>query len=242
VWFADYFTRNDAVVKKPVVRAPAASVPEPAELTASEDEDSDLDDDNLPPLSSSDDEDEMEDVEDEKEEVFESDEDMEEDDRYVGSDEEQDYELKPRKVSQEWTKKDKFTKLPIKLPGGKWEQAEEEYSDEDEEKEEPVPEIDSELSEIEMEESIETLEPKKKTFLARKEELAQIASTIMEDPESNVSVHAFTGGHSFVRTNAFYYQIALLRTLKAISEDKNPKVAQLALLTQLAVYKDIVPG
>ncbi|KAI8584338.1 hypothetical protein K450DRAFT_219372 [Umbelopsis ramanniana AG] len=213
-------SKNDAIVKKPVARAPAASVPEPAELTASEDEDSDLDgDDNLPPLSSS--EDEMEDVEDE-EDVPESDEDMEEDDRYAGSDEEQDYEMKPRKVSSEWTKKDKFTKLPIKLPGGKWEQAaEDEYSDDDEEKEEPVPEIDSELSEIEMEDPVETLEPKKKTFVARKEELAQIASTIMEDPESN---------------------IGLLRTLKAISEDKNPKVAQLALLTQLAVYKDIVPG
>ncbi|KAI9282059.1 nucleolar complex-associated protein-domain-containing protein [Umbelopsis sp. AD052] len=144
---------------------------------------------------------------------------MEDDQQYIGSDEEQDYELKPRKVSSEWTKKDKFTKLPIKLPGGKWEQAAEEYSDEDEE--EPVPEIDSELSEIEMEDSAETQEPKKKTFLARKEELAQIASTIMEDPESN---------------------IGLLRTLKSISEDKNPKIAQLALLTQLAVYKDIVPG
>jgi len=163
-------------------------------LTASEDEDSDLDgDDNLPPLSSSEDEDDMEDVEDEEEEASASDDDMEEDDRYAGSDEEQDYELKPRKVSQEWTKKDKFTKLPIKLPGGKWEQAaEEEYSDDDEEKDEPVPEIDSELSEIEMEDADETTEPKKKSFLARKEELAQIASTIMEDPESNVRVLAFT--------------------------------------------------
>lgn len=134
----------------------------------------------------------MEDVEEEEEEASASDDDMEED-RYAGSDEEQDYELKPRKVSQEWTKKDKFTKLPIKLPGGKWEQAaEEEYSDDEEEKDEPVPEIDSELSEIEMEDLEETTEPKKKSFLARKEELAQIASTIMEDPESNVRVHALT--------------------------------------------------
>lgn len=162
-------------------------------MTASEDEDSDLDgDNNLAPLSSSEDEDDMEDVEEEEEEASASDDDMEED-RYAGSDEEQDYELKPRKVSQEWTKKDKFTKLPIKLPGGKWEQAaEEEYSDDEEEKDEPVPEIDSELSEIEMEDLEETTEPKKKSFLARKEELAQIASTIMEDPESNVRVHALT--------------------------------------------------
>jgi nucleolar complex protein 3 len=167
-------------------------------LTSSEDEDSYLDgEDNLAPLSSSDEEHEMEDVEDREKDLSESDEEMSEDERYAGSDEEQDYELKPRKVAQEWTREDKFTKLPIKLPGGKWEQAaEDKYSEEegsDEENEEPVPEIDSELSEIEMEEAAETAKPKKQTFLARKEELAEIASTIMEDPESNVIIHASTG-------------------------------------------------
>ncbi|GAB5592285.1 hypothetical protein Unana1_07185 [Umbelopsis nana] len=223
-------TKNDATIKKPVVRAPAKAVPEPTELSSSEDEDSDLEDGNmdLALLSSSEEEDEEEmDSFDEDGENVESDDEMEEDEQFAASDEEQDYELKPRKVAQEWTKKDKFSKLPIKLPGGKWEQAaEEEYSDKEEvsgEEDEMIPEDDSEVSEIEMQdtEALETPGPKKQSFLAKKEELAQIASTILEDPESNT---------------------ALLKTLRTISNDKNPKLSQLALLTQLAVYKDIVPG
>lgn len=191
--------RNQATLKKPVVRTPAKSVPEPTALSSSEDEDSDLegDDMDLAQISSSEDEDEVDmDGEDaESAESAESDHDTDEgedeDEHFIGSDEEQDYELKPRKIAQEWTKKDKFTKLPIKLPGGKWEQAAEvEYSDEGSGNEdEIIPENDSDVSEIEMEEAdIPEIKPKKQSFLAKKEELAQIASTIMEDPETNVRV------------------------------------------------------
>lgn len=186
--------RNQATLKKPVVRAPAKSVPEPTALSSSEDEDSDLEggDMDLAQISSSEDEDEG-DMELEDDEKAESDQDTDEgedeDEHFIGSDEEQDYELKPRKIAQEWTKKDKFTKLPIKLPGGKWEQAAEvEYSDEGSGNEdEIIPENDSDVSEIEMEEAdVPEIKPKKQSFLAKKEELAQIASTIMEDPETNV--------------------------------------------------------
>lgn len=146
-------------------------------------------------LSSSDEEDESEDEEETEvvntEEMmseFEEEDDVED---FAGSDVEQDYELRPRKVAEEWTKKDKFTKLPIKLPGGKWEQAAEESSqDEDEAQEAEVFASDDEVSEIEMEEpeaeTLETPKSKKQAFLEKKEELAQIASTIMEDPDANV--------------------------------------------------------
>ncbi|KAG2182251.1 hypothetical protein INT43_007178 [Umbelopsis isabellina] len=225
-------TKNDATVKKPVTRAPARSVPEPTALSSSEDEDSDMEDGDveMTQLNSSDEEDENEDqeepeVDDTEETISESEEEDDAED-FAGSDVEQDYELRPRKVAEEWTKKDKFTKLPIKLPGGKWEQAAEESSqDEDEGQDEEVFASDDEVSEIEMEEpeaeTLETPKNKKQAFLEKKEELAQIASTIMEDPEANM---------------------ALMKVLRTISNDNNPKIRQLALLTQLAVYKDVAPG
>lgn len=54
-----------------------------------------------------------------------------------------------------------------------------------------------------------------------KEELARLAALINEDPEQNISS---------------------LRTLIQISQSKNFKVAQLALATQSAVFKDLIPG
>ncbi|CAM0142750.1 unnamed protein product [Umbelopsis sp. WA50703] len=226
-------TKNDATVKKTLVRTPAKSVPEPTALSSSEDEDSDLEDGGdieMKLLSSSE---EDEDENEEEQQAVDSGESMSEseegddEEEFAGSDEEQDYELKPRKVAQEWTKKDKFTKLPIKLPGGKWEQAAEDSSHSEDE-EQDIDEViasDDEVSEIEMEEpeagELETPKTKKQAFLEKKEELAQIASTVMEDPEANM---------------------ALLKVLRTVSNDKNPKIRQLALLTQLAVYKDIAPG
>lgn len=42
--------------------------------------------------------------------------------------------------------------------------------------------------------------------------------------------------------NTHTSQSPLLKTLRNIADENNPKISQLALLTQLAVYKDIVPG
>ncbi|KNC96974.1 uncharacterized protein SPPG_09502 [Spizellomyces punctatus DAOM BR117] len=53
------------------------------------------------------------------------------------------------------------------------------------------------------------------------EKLAEIASTIIEDPEKH---------------------IAHLKNLRQIGGDKDVQIKKLALLTQLAVYKDIIPG
>lgn len=40
----------------------------------------------------------------------------------------------------------------------------------------------------------------------------------------------------------FFNQVGLLRRLREISEDRNITIQKLALATQLAVYKDIIPG
>lgn len=140
------------------------------------------------------------------------------------SDEEMDYETKPRKVASEWTRKDYHTKLPIKLPGGKIHQLDEEDqgSSDEEQEQAPVAVVEQEEIEEEEEEVEEAPKLSKKEYLIKKkEELALIASNIQGDPEEYVSQ---------------------LRTLRAIYKDTNMTVKKLALLTQLAVYKDIIPG
>lgn len=141
------------------------------------------------------------------------------------SDEEMDYETKPRKVASEWTRKDYHTKLPIKLPGGKIHQRDEEDQQSTDEEEEPEqakqPVVEQEPEEEEEEEEEAPKLSKKEYLLKKKEELALIAGNIQGDPEEYVSQ---------------------LRTLRTIYKDTNVTVKKLSLLTQLAVYKDIIPG
>lgn len=141
------------------------------------------------------------------------------------SDEEMDYESKPRKIASEWTRKDYHTKLPIKLPGGKLHQMDEpqegDSSDEEEKEKESVVEKVEEVPVEEEEEEVQPRLSKKEYLLKKKEELALIAGNLQGDPEEYVGQ---------------------LKTLRSIYRDRNVTVKKLALLTQLAVYKDIIPG
>lgn len=143
------------------------------------------------------------------------------------SDEEMDYEMKPRKVASEWTRKDYHTKLPIKLASGKIHQLDENQDSEDEveEEEEETPTAAAiPAAEEEQEEEKQEEQPKlskKEYLIKKKEELALIAGNLQGDPEEYVSQ---------------------LKTLRTIYRDDNVTVKKLALLTQLAVYKDIIPG
>ncbi|MCJ1379425.1 hypothetical protein MMC17_002526 [Xylographa soralifera] len=133
---------------------------------------------------------------------------------------EQDYETRPRKVK----KKDREnTRLPIKTAEGRVEQLvvpdiKEEDNDSwlgsDEEKDNVTPES----AEVKIEESKVSV---RQQILEAKEELARVASLINEDPEEHV------GG---------------FRTLAQIASSSNPVVKKLGLATQLAVYKDVIPG
>ncbi|GAN09113.1 nucleolar complex-associated protein 3 [Mucor ambiguus] len=140
------------------------------------------------------------------------------------SDEEMDYEMKPRKVASEWTRKDYHTKLPIKLASGKIHQLDEDQDSEDEEEEvptaTPAPAVEEEQEEEEEVEEQPKLS-KKEYLIKKKEELALIAGNLQGDPEEYVSQ---------------------LKTLRTIYRDDNVTVKKLSLLTQLAVYKDIIPG
>ncbi|KAI9796638.1 MAG: hypothetical protein M1833_006078 [Piccolia ochrophora] len=63
--------------------------------------------------------------------------------------------------------------------------------------------------------------PLRQQIIEAKEELARVATLVNEDPEE----------HS-----------GLLKALAQIGRSKNTTIKKLALLTQLAVYKDIIPG
>ncbi|PYI04364.1 nucleolar complex-associated protein 3 [Aspergillus sclerotiicarbonarius CBS 121057] len=138
---------------------------------------------------------------------------------------EQDYERRPRKLG----KKDKErTRLPIKTAEGLQNveelepEAEESDSflgtDDDEEMEDANPDDEEEDEEAEETPKI----PMKQQILQAKEDLARIATLINEDPEEH---------------------LPLFKTM-AEMVDKGAHVAiqKLALASQAAVYKDVIPG
>ncbi|KAF2112633.1 nucleolar complex protein-like protein 3 [Lophiotrema nucula] len=136
---------------------------------------------------------------------------------------EQDYEQRPRKSKQ---KQKENGRLPVRTTDGWAEQK-------------PVPEAakneeedsDSFLgtgSEREEEEAVaeETVEqtpkvPQRQQILEAKEELARIASLLNEDPEEHIGA---------------------LRTLAQLAASDNVTVRKLALATQIAVFKNLIPG
>lgn len=131
---------------------------------------------------------------------------------------EQDYETRPRKGRK---KEKESTRLPIKTSEGVVQQFNEP---------EEVAEEESDLEWLGAEGSGEELEeeevklPKvnqKQLILEAKEEMARIAGMLNEDPEENLGA---------------------FKVLSQFGQSENPTIKRLALATQLAVYKDIIPG
>ena len=133
---------------------------------------------------------------------------------------EQDYENRPRKQNK---KEKENTRLPIKTAEGRIEQLE--VPDvKDEDRDSWLGSDNDETSALEEEEEVKeeyTRAPARQQILEAKEELARIASLLNEDPEE----HA-----------------AGFRTLAQIASSSNMSVKKLALATQLAVYRDVIPG
>ncbi|ETS76316.1 hypothetical protein PFICI_11703 [Pestalotiopsis fici W106-1] len=136
---------------------------------------------------------------------------------------EQDYETKARKGK----KKDKeSTRLPVKLADGRLQHvkaAEEDdaASIDDEDWLEGKDLSDVEVDEEEPTQKEEPQVPVQQQILEAKEELAKTALALNENPEEN-------GG-------AF-------KTLAKYNQSKIVAIVKLALATQLAVYKDVIPG
>lgn len=139
--------------------------------------------------------------------------------RAAGWDLEQDYEQRPRKQKK---KEKESSRLPIKTAEGRLEQSRlpETISDDGESW--------LELDEEPAQQASETLQAQKEVVVSTrqqiidaKEDLARIASMINENPEENASG---------------------FRSLGVIASTKNPTIKNLALATQMAVYKDVIPG
>ncbi|KAJ5256971.1 hypothetical protein N7478_013075 [Penicillium angulare] len=140
---------------------------------------------------------------------------------------EQDYERRPRKTSK---KDGERTRLPIKTSEGFVQ-----THDDPEEPTETIDESDSFLGtddedmedeSADQSEEIEEKKPKipiKVQVMQAKEDLAKMASLINEDPEEH---------------------IALFKTMaEMVNNPESPvTVKKLALATQAAVYKDVIPG
>ena len=127
----------------------------------------------------------------------------------VGWNLEQDYEQRPRKREKE----KENTRLPIKTAEGRIEQLQ-------------IQEIEQNDAEDETEEESAPVskEPKvsvRQQILNAKEELARLATLIIEDPEEHAGA---------------------FKALGSIAASENPTIKKLALATQLAVYKDVIPG
>ncbi|CAF9913854.1 MAG: hypothetical protein HETSPECPRED_001678 [Heterodermia speciosa] len=133
---------------------------------------------------------------------------------------EQDYEQKPRKQKK---KEKESTRLPIKTAEGKIEHLSAPEADEDDQ--DSFLESAAEDSPIERQPvSVEEKSPEVSTrqkILEAKEELARLASLINEDPEEHAGA---------------------FKQIGQIAASPNPTIKMLGMATQLAVYKDVIPG
>ncbi|KAK6463375.1 CBF/Mak21 family-domain-containing protein [Scheffersomyces coipomensis] len=130
--------------------------------------------------------------------------------------EEQDYELTPRNVP-----KTVVEGLPIKTSDGKIERVVREIVKEEEPlEEEPVEEPPIEEEPVEEEDEDSHLSPLERLNKI-KEEIAELASKLMEDPEENISC---------------------LTRLRKMSESKNIITCQLSIMALIPVFKSLAPS
>lgn len=133
---------------------------------------------------------------------------------------EQDYETRPRKGKK---KEKESSRLPIKTQDGLVEQYQ--APDGTEEANSDLEWLGEEEPDEEEEEEEKVPEkpivPMRQQILEAKEELAKIAMILNEDPEENA---------------------AAFKSLAQFGQHSNTTIKKLALATQLAVYKDVIPG
>jgi nucleolar complex protein 3 len=133
---------------------------------------------------------------------------------------EQDYETRPRKLN----KKKENKRLPVRTVEGWVAPPTAPGEIKEEESDSFLGSGDEEDAEQVEEEVVEEQKPKipaRQQILEAKEELARIASLVNEDPEEHI--HA-------------------LKTLAALADSENVTVKKLALATQVAIFKDLIPG
>ena len=138
--------------------------------------------------------------------------------RAAGWNLEQDYEQRPRKQKK---KEKENTRLPIKTAEGRIQQLHVSHPKSEDEDSWLGSEDEGKGEQLPDTVKEEAKVPIRQQILEAKEELARISSLISEDPEE------YAGG---------------FRTLGQIAASSNPTIKKLTLATQLAVYKDAIPG
>ncbi|MCJ1349237.1 hypothetical protein MMC31_007473 [Peltigera leucophlebia] len=135
---------------------------------------------------------------------------------------EQDYEQVPRKQKN---REKESTRLPIKTPDGRVEQLqvleEEDYQGGGSDSGRDVESEEEARLAIDVDEKKEPPVSIRQQILEAKEELARLAGLINENPEEHASA---------------------FRSMGEIAKSVNPTIKNLALVTQLAVFKDVIPG
>ena len=145
---------------------------------------------------------------------------------------EQPYERQPRKGDSQWRRKDS-TRLPVRTVTGKLMELEASGSDSESSEESEESDADSESVAVAEEPVAEIVKVGKEAVIEAKEALAKLAGEILEEPQERVC-------SAFRHTNIF--KISNLKTLREVFNKGNLTIQKLALLTQLTVYKDIIPG
>ena len=130
---------------------------------------------------------------------------------------EQDYEARPRKKQR---KGKESNRLPIKTWDGRVERLEVPMSVEDDHS--SVSSLVQDDNPVIHENThVEVARPSRQQVLEAKEELARVATLISEDPEEH--------------EGAF-------KIMTQISQSSSPTIQKLGIVTQLAVYQDVIPG
>lgn len=134
-------------------------------------------------------------------------------------DNEQAYESRPRKRKYE----NESTRLPIKTANGLVQQMPAKPIEERDANDtfSSLEDEGSEDDQLEAEQNNIPRLSQREEIMQAQEELAKAASSINEDPEENIGA---------------------LRKLADIASSRDPTVTKLGLVTQMAVYKDIIPG
>lgn len=136
--------------------------------------------------------------------------------RAAGWNLEQDYEQRPRKQKK---KEKENSRLPIKTADGRIEQLQ--VAEVEDDAWLNADENDGEEEEVTTVVSQEPAVPIRQQILEAKEELARVASLINEDPEEHAGA---------------------FRALAQVASSPHPTIKKLGLATQLAIYKDVIPG
>jgi nucleolar complex protein 3 len=149
-------------------------------------------------------------------------------------DQEQTYEQQPRKGDPQWRKRES-SRLPVRTVTGKLRELEASESESESSDETDENDSDSDIVEVPEEPVEENVKIGKEAVIQVKETLAKLAGEILQEPQEKVPI--------FIPTlHLTLFKVSNLKTFRELFNKGNLTIQKLALVTQLTIYKDIIPG